>query len=51
MQENQWLDASTKKSALKKLNAIVRNVDFDDWIFNNTLMDSIYNLVINLIDN
>ena len=45
MEENQWLETSTKERALKKLNAIESYIDYEDWILNNTELDSHYNLV------
>ena len=45
MEENQWLETSTKEKALKKLNAIKETIDYEEWIMNNTELDSYYNLV------
>lgn len=45
LQESDWLDATTKKRALNKLDAIVQNVGYPDWLLNNTALDEYYNLV------
>ena len=45
MEENQWLEGSTKQRALNKLSSMVENVDYREWIMNDTLLDTIHNLV------
>ena len=45
MEDDQWMGSSTKQRAIKKLNTMKRNVDYQDWIMNDTELDSIYDLV------
>ena len=40
MEENQWLETSTKERALKKLNAIKETIDYNESILNDTESDN-----------
>ena len=40
-----WLDDKTKDKSLHKLNAIIENVGYPDWMLNNEELDKYYNLV------
>ena len=40
-----WLDDKTKDKSLNKLNAIIENVGYPDWMLNNEELDKYYNLV------
>ena len=42
LQSNTWLDQTTKQLALEKLEAIVANVGYPDWVLDNSVIDSIY---------
>ena len=45
IEENQWMEMSTKQRALKKLKAMEWLIDYKDWIMNDTELDSTYDLV------
>lgn len=40
-----WLDDDTKQKSLDKLDAIIENVGYPDWILDNQQLDDYYNLV------
>jgi predicted metalloendopeptidase len=40
-----WLDDITKNKSLDKLNAIIENVGYPDWMLDNHELDKYYNLV------
>jgi predicted metalloendopeptidase len=43
--ESDWLDNITKHKSLDKLNAIIENVGYPDWMLDNNELDKYYNLV------
>ena len=43
--ESDWLDDKTKQKSLEKLNAMILNVGYPDWILINEELDNYYNLV------
>lgn len=43
--ENQWLESKTKERAIKKIESMTEYIDYQDWIMNDILLDSIYHLV------
>jgi predicted metalloendopeptidase len=40
-----WLDDITKNKSLDKLNAIIENVGYPDWMLDNNELDKYYDLV------
>ncbi len=42
-----WLDDITKNETLDKLNAIIKNVGYPDWLLDNQELDKFYKLVNN----
>lgn len=40
-----WLDDITKNKSLHKLNAIIENVGYPQWMLNNEELDHFYDLV------
>ena len=40
--EYKWQDAPTKNTAIKKINALIFKVAYDDWILNLTNLEPIY---------
>jgi predicted metalloendopeptidase len=44
--ESDWLDDSTKNKSLEKLDAIIENNVYPDWILDNQELDKHYKLVI-----
>ena len=40
-----WLDEETKRKSLLKLDAIIENVGYPDWLLDNQELDKYYNLV------
>jgi len=49
VKESDWLDDITKNLSLHKLNAIIENVGYPEWMLNNEDLDDFYSLVKNLI--
>jgi predicted metalloendopeptidase len=45
VQESDWLDDITKNKSLEKLDAIIENNVYPDWILDNQELDKYYNLV------
>jgi predicted metalloendopeptidase len=45
--ESDWLDDSTKNKSLEKLDAIIENDVYPDWILDNQELDKYYKLVNN----
>jgi predicted metalloendopeptidase len=43
--ESDWLDDSTKNKSLEKLDAIIENDVYPDWILDNQELDKYYKLV------
>jgi len=43
--ESNWLDDSTKNKSLEKLDAIIENDVYPDWILDNQELDKYYKLV------
>jgi len=43
--ESDWLDDSTKNKSLEKLDAIIENDVYPDWILDNQQLDKYYKLV------
>jgi predicted metalloendopeptidase len=43
--ESDWLDDITKNKSLEKLDAIIENVGYPDWILDNQELDKYYKLV------
>ncbi len=43
--ESDWLDDSTKNKSLEKLDAIIENNVYPDWILDNQELDKYYKLV------
>jgi predicted metalloendopeptidase len=43
--ERDWLDDITKNKSLEKLDAIIENVGYPDWILDNQELDKYYKLV------
>lgn len=42
LQTNSWLDATTKKAAIEKLDAMKETIGYADWILNDTMLDDFY---------
>ncbi len=42
-----WLDDITKNETLDKLNAIIKNIGYPDWLLDNQELDKFYKLVNN----
>jgi predicted metalloendopeptidase len=45
VRESDWLDDSTKNKSLEKLDAIIENDVYPDWILDNQELDKYYKLV------
>lgn len=45
LQENTWMDAPTKASAIKKLNAIAENIAFPQYLFNTSQLQEFHKQV------
>jgi predicted metalloendopeptidase len=45
VQESDWLDDITKNKSLEKLDSIIENDVYPDWILDNQQLDKYYNLV------
>ena len=43
--ESDWLDDKTKQKSLEKLDSMILNVGYPDWILINEELDNYYNLV------
>jgi predicted metalloendopeptidase len=45
VQESDWLDGITKNKSLEKLDAMIENDVYPDWILDNQELDKYYKLV------
>lgn len=45
LQQNNWMDYTTKKEAAKKLEGIIDNIAYPDWLKNNTYLNNRYDHV------
>ncbi len=45
VQESDWLDDITKNKSLEKLDAMIENDVYPDWILDNQELDNYYKLV------
>ena len=43
--ESDWLDGKAKQKSLEKLDSMILNVGYPDWILINEELDNYYNLV------
>lgn len=45
LKQNTWMDTVTKKEAAEKLDTIIENIAYPDWLKNDTFLNERYNLV------
>ena len=45
IEESDWLDDKAKQKSLEKLDSMILNVGYPDWILINEELDNYYNLV------